>query len=74
MDSRTNAIRCRAGRLRRYADPVLAVIFKLTRRDFCPVYFLSTDTHLNVHCLLKCYGFRWQADTAQSFQSFENKC
>jgi DDE superfamily endonuclease len=60
--SHTYATRYRVGRLRRYPDPVLAVISKRTRRDFRPVYFLSSDTHLSVRCLLKYYGFRWQAE------------
>jgi hypothetical protein len=60
--SHTYATRYRVGRLRRYAEPVLAVISKRTRRDTRPVYFLSSDTHLSVRCLLKYYGFRWQAE------------
>ena len=64
--SHTYATRYRVGRLRRYAEPVLAVISKRTRRDFRPVYFLSSDTHVSVRCLLKYYGFRWQAEIVQS--------
>jgi hypothetical protein len=60
--SHTYATRYRVGRLRRYAEPVLAVISKRTRRDSHPAYFLSSDTNLSVRCLLKYYGFRWQAE------------
>jgi hypothetical protein len=60
--SHTYATRYRVGRLRRYPDPVLAVFSKRTRRDLRPAYFLSSDTRLSVRCLLKYYGFRWQAE------------
>jgi len=65
--SHTYATRYRVGRLRRYPEPVLAVISKRTRRDLRPVYFLSSDTHLSVRCLLKYYGFRWQAEVTNFY-------
>ena len=60
--SHTYSTRHRVGRLRRYPDPVLAVLSKRNRRDVRPAYFLSSDTRLSVRCLLKYYAYRWQAE------------
>ena len=50
------------GRLRRYPEPVVAIISKRARRDVHPAYFLCSDTTLSVRTILKYYGCRWQAE------------
>jgi hypothetical protein len=50
------------GRLRRYPDPVIAIISKRDRRDHTPAYFLCSDLSLSVRCILKYYSYRWQAE------------
>ncbi len=65
--SRTYATRFIRGRLRRYPDPVIAIISKRKRRDSHPAYFLCSDTHLSVHTILKYYGYRWQAEVDNWF-------
>jgi hypothetical protein len=59
---RTYHTRHLVGRLRRYPDPVVAIISKRDRRDHTPAYFLCSDTSLSVRCILKYYSFRWQAE------------
>jgi len=60
--SRTYATRYVVGRLRRYPEPVVAIISKRARRDRHPAYFLCSDTTLSVRTILKYYGYRWQTD------------
>jgi len=50
------------GQLRRYPDPVIAIISKWDRRDAHPAYFLCSDTTLSVRTIFKYYGNRWQAE------------
>lgn len=65
--SRTYATRHLVARLRRYPDPVIAIISKRDRRDTHPAYFLCSDTSLSVRCILKYYGYRWQAEVDNWF-------
>jgi hypothetical protein len=60
--SRTYATRRVVGRLRRYPEPVVAIISKRARRDSHPAYFLCSDTTLSVQTILKYSGCRWQAE------------
>jgi hypothetical protein len=60
--SRTYLTRHVVGRLRRYPDPVVAIISKRDRRDTTPAYFLCSDTTLSVQTILKYYGYRWQTE------------
>jgi hypothetical protein len=60
--SRTYATRYVVGRVRRYPEPVVAIISKRARRDRHPAYFLCSDTSLRVRTILKYYGYRWQAE------------
>ena len=60
--SRTYATRHVEGRLRRYPEPVVAIISKRAQRDHHPAYFLCSDTSLSILTLLKYYGYRWQAE------------
>ena len=60
--SRRYATRRVEGRLRRYPEPVVAIISKRARRDRHPAYFLCSDTSLTVRTILKYYGYRWQAE------------
>jgi hypothetical protein len=60
--SHTYLTRHVVGRLRRYPDPVVAVISKRARRDQRPAYFLCSDPTLSVRCILKYYGRRWQTE------------
>jgi hypothetical protein len=50
------------GRLRRYPEPVVAIISKRARQDAHPAYFLCSDTNLSIRTILKYYGYRWQAE------------
>ena len=59
--------RHQTGRLRRYPDPVIAIISKWDRRDAHPAYFLSSDTTLSVRTIFKYYGNRWQAEVDNWF-------
>ncbi len=54
-------------RLRRYPDPVIAIISKWDRRDRHPAYFLCSDTSLSVRTIFKSYGNRWQAEVDNWF-------
>jgi hypothetical protein len=65
--SHTYATRYICGRLRRYPDPVIALISKRKRRDSHPAYFLCSDTRLSVRTILKYYGYRWQAEVDNWF-------
>jgi hypothetical protein len=60
--SRTYAARYVVGRVRRYPEPVIAIISKRARRDRHPAYFLCSDPSLSVRTILKYYGYRWQAE------------
>jgi len=60
--SRRYATRRVEGRLRRYPEPVVAIISKRARRDRHPAYFLCSDTALSIRTILKYYGYRWQAE------------
>ena len=60
--SHTYSTRHVVGKLRRYPDPVIALISKRVRRDPHPAYFLCSDVHLSVRCILKYYGYRWQTE------------
>jgi hypothetical protein len=60
--SRRYATRFVVGRLRRYPQPVIAIISNRARRDQPPAYFLCSDTSLTVRTILKYYGYRWQAE------------
>lgn len=55
------------GQLRRYPDPVVAVLSKRKKRDTSPAYFLCPDTTLSVRTILKYYGYRWQAEVDNWF-------
>ncbi len=55
------------GRLRRYPDPVIAIISKWDRRDRHPAYFLCSDTTWSVRTIFKYYGSRWQAEVDNWF-------
>jgi len=55
------------GRLRRYPEPVIAIISKRKQRDSHPAYFLCSDSTLRVRTILKYYGFRWQAEVDNWF-------
>ena len=48
--------------VRRYPEPVVAIISKRARRDRHPAYFLCSDTTLSIGMILKYYGYRWQAE------------
>jgi hypothetical protein len=50
------------GRLRRYPEPVVAIISKWDRGDRHPRYFLCSDPHLSVRTILKYYRFRWECE------------
>lgn len=50
------------GGLRRCPEEVVAILSKRDRRDSHPAYFLCSDVSLNVQCILKYYGYRWQAE------------
>ena len=63
----TYLTRAVCGRLRRYPEPVIALISKRTRRDSHPAYFLCSDTRLSVRTILKYYGYRWQAEVDNWF-------
>ena len=65
--SHTYATRFIRGRLRRYPEPVIAIISKRKRRDARPAYFLCSDTRLRVPTILKYYGYRWQAEVDNWF-------
>ncbi len=65
--SHTYSTRFIRGRLRRYPDPVIAIISKRKRRDSHPAYFLCSDTTLSVRTILKYYGYRWQAEVDNWF-------
>lgn len=60
--SHTYLTRHVVGRLRRYPDPVVAILSKWDRGDRHPYYFLCSDTHLSVACILKYYRFRWECE------------
>lgn len=60
--SHTYSTRHVVGRLRRYPDPVIAIISKRDRRDSHPAYFLCSDVKLSVRVILKYYGYRWQTE------------
>jgi hypothetical protein len=60
--SHTYSTRSVVGRLRRYPDPVIAIISKRDQRDAHPAYFLCSDVKLSVRCILKYYGYRWQTE------------
>jgi hypothetical protein len=60
--SRTYATRSVVGRLRRYPEPVVAILSKRARRDRHPAYFLCSDVSLSIRTILKYYGCRWQAE------------
>ena len=49
--SRTYATRHVEGRLRRYPEPVVAIISKRAQRDRHPAYFLCSDTSLSIRTL-----------------------
>ena len=65
--SHSYATRFICGRLRRYPDPVIAIISKRKQRDNHPAYFLCSDTRLSVRTILKYYGYRWQAEVDNWF-------
>ena len=65
--SHTYRTRFQIGRLRRYPQPVVAIISKRKQRDSHPAYFLCSDTTLRVRTILKYYGFRWQAEVDNWF-------
>lgn len=65
--SHTYSTRFVIGRLRRYPDPVVAIISKRKQRDIHPAYFLCSDTSLSVRTILKYYGYRWQAEVDNWF-------
>jgi len=65
--SHTYRTRFIIGRLRRYPEPVVAIISKRKRRDARPAYFLCADTTLSVRTILKYYGYRWQAEVDNWF-------
>jgi hypothetical protein len=67
LRSHTYSTRSVVGQLRRYPDPVIAIISKRNRRDYTPAYFLCSDTSLSVACILKYYGYRWQAEVDNWF-------
>jgi DDE superfamily endonuclease len=58
----TYSTRHLVGCLRRYPDPVVAIISKRHQRDPHPAYFLCSDTSLRVRTILKYYGYRWQTE------------
>jgi hypothetical protein len=60
--SHTYSTRYVVGRLRRYPDPVIAILSKRVRRDPHPAYFLCSDVSLSLRCILKYYGYRWQTE------------
>lgn len=60
--SHTYSTRHVVGKLRRYPDPVIAIISKRVRRDPHPAYFLGSDVSLSIRCILKYYGYRWQTE------------
>lgn len=60
--SHTYSTRYAVGRLRRYPEPVIAIISKRVRRDTHPAYFLCSDVKLSVRIILKYYGYRWQTE------------
>ncbi len=65
--SHTYLTRHLVGRLRRYPDPVIAIISKRDRGDRHPYYFLCSDVHLSVACILKYYRFRWECEVDNWF-------
>lgn len=65
--SHTYLTRHMVGRLRRYPDPVVAILSKWDRGDRHPYYFLCSDTHLSVACILKYYRFRWECEVDNWF-------
>jgi hypothetical protein len=65
--SHTYRTRFIIGRLRRYPEPVVAIISKRKQRDARPAYFLCSDTQLRVRTILKYYGYRWQAEVDNWF-------
>ncbi|MBI5877396.1 MAG: transposase [Chloroflexi bacterium] len=65
--SRTYQTRYHIGQLRRYPQPVVAIISKRKQRDTHPAYFLCSDTSLHVRTILKYYGYRWQAEVDNWF-------
>lgn len=65
--SHTYLTRHTVGRLRRYPEPVIAIISKRARRDDHPAYFLCSDPTLSVPCILKYYGYRWQTEVDNWF-------
>lgn len=60
--SHTYSTRHVVGKLRRYPNPVIAIISKRVWRDPHPAYFLCSDVKLSVRCILKYYGYRWQTE------------
>lgn len=54
----TYLTRHRVGRLRRYPDPVVAILSKWDPGDRHPRYFLCSDPNLSVRTILKDYRFR----------------
>lgn len=65
--SHTYRTRFIIGRLRRYPEPVVAIISKRKQRDSRPAYFLCSDTQLSVRTILKYYGLRWQVEVDNWF-------
>lgn len=65
--SHTYLTRHLVGRLPRYPDPVIALISKRHRRDTHAAYFLCSNTHLSVRCIVKYYGYRWPTEVDNWF-------
>ncbi len=65
--SHTYSTRFILGRLRRYPDPVIAIVSKRKRRDTHPAYFLCSDVTLSVRTIVKYYGYRWQTEVDNWF-------
>jgi len=65
--SHTYLTRHVVGRLPRYPDPVIALLSKRHRRDAHAAYFLCSNTHLSVRCIVKYYGYRWQTEVDNWF-------